>query len=186
MTLLEFTADGRLTANEQSLSRVGETEGYGSARLLTGEVEHEIVPCPSSGWAFDLRGNDGSSGGGFRPFRLRRGGRLRLGAVAVSLHGRPSKQEGWSFSTPDGRHVKATVSTKLTVPGGERAHGRVVELQTQEPLDAVLELTDVLALGCWLIVRWHSAPSTDHLLTSSAPGLGLSSASWQAAVAGIL
>jgi hypothetical protein len=90
---------------------------------------------------------------------------------------------GWSFSTPDRRRIDATVATDTTAAGGEL--DLLVELQTHEPLDAVLELADVLALGCWLIVRWHSAPSTDHLLSAAAPSLSLSSGSWQAAVAGI-
>ncbi|HEY1450444.1 MAG TPA: hypothetical protein VGF47_05775, partial [Solirubrobacteraceae bacterium] len=78
MTLLKFTADGQLTSNARSLSRVSEAEDAASVRLLAGEAVHEIVPCASSSWAFDLREDDGSSGGGFRPFRLRRGGRLRV------------------------------------------------------------------------------------------------------------
>ncbi|HTA06789.1 MAG TPA: hypothetical protein VK774_10530 [Solirubrobacteraceae bacterium] len=183
MALLNFTADGRLTSNARSLSSVSEAEGDASVKLLAGDATCEIVPRASSGWAFDLRKDDGSSGGGFRPFRLRRGGRLRVGTAAVSLHGRPSSHVGWSFSTPDGRRIDATVATDATAVGDEP--DLFVELQTQEPLDAVLELADVLALGCWLIVRWHSAPSTDHLLSAAAPSLGISSGSWQAAVAGI-
>ncbi len=154
-----------------------------SAPLLTGRRRLEIVPCGRSSWAFDLRDDKGGSGGGFRPYRLRRGGRLRVGATAVSLHGRPSSHEGWSFSTPDGRRVEATVAKDATaLDGGWEFE---VVLQTEEPLHALLELADMLALGCWLIVRWHSAPSTDHLLTADASGSGFSNWSQPAAVAGI-
>jgi hypothetical protein len=148
-----------------------------------GQRHCEIVPCATSGWAFDLRDDDGGSGGGFRPYRLRRGGRLRVGAATVSLHGRPSSHAGWTFSTPDGRRVDATVAKDpAAVVGGANL---VVELRTEEPLHALLELADVLALGCWLIVRLHSMPAADHMLSSAAPGSVFSSGSLQAAVAGI-
>jgi hypothetical protein len=182
MTCLLFTADGRLSAEKRSLSRVDEACDEVSAPLLRGQRRCEIVPSALGGWAFDLRDDDGGSGGGFRPYRLRRGGRLRVGATTVSLYGRPSSQGGWSFLMPDGRRVEATVARVATAVGESDL---AVEMYTDEPLHVLLELADVLALGCWLIIHWHSAPSTDHLLTSEASGSGFSGGSLQAAVAGI-
>jgi hypothetical protein len=190
MTCLLFTADGRLSAEKRSLSRVAEAHDEISAPLLTGQRRCEIVPCEPGSWAFDLRGDDGSSAGGFRPYRLRRGGRLRVGATAVSLHGRPSSHEGWLFTTLDGRRVEATVASDSSAVVGESVlagePGLAVKMRTEEPLHALLALADVLALGCWLIVRLHSAPSTDHMLSSAVPDSGFLGGSLQAAVAGIL
>jgi hypothetical protein len=33
----------------------------------------------------------------------------------------------------------------------------------------LLPFADVLALGCWLIERWHRMPPVDHVLASATP-----------------
>jgi len=203
MTKLLFTADGLLReqapgAEPCVLSHVVEGPGGTGARLLAGEREYEIVPLAKSGWGFELRDGDGACSGGFQPFRLRRGGRLRVREVGLSLHGRPWAHEGWAFSLPDGRGVEATV-TKMgevtsngdgTAPDAAstapaEAGSLVVVLEAVASLE-LLALAEVLALGSWLIARWQLAPAADHVLGSAAAGTGLAIGLGWAASAGIL
>lgn len=201
MTKLLFTADGLLReqapgAEPRVLSHVVEEPG-GGARLLAGEHEYEIVPLAQSGGGFELHDGEGARSGGFQPFRLRRGGRLRVREVGLSLHGQPWAHEGWALSLPDGRRVEATVRpTDEVTSNGD---GATADVATAAHADAgsfvvVLEavaslqlhaLTDVLALGSWLIARWHLTPAADHVLASAAAGTGLASSSAKPAPAGI-
>lgn len=202
MAKLLFTADGLLReqargAEQRVLSHVVEGPGGTGARLLAGEREYEIVPLAQSGWAFELHDGHGVRSGGFQPFRLRRGGRLRVREVGMSLHGRPWSHEGWAFSLPDGRRVEATVMP--TDEGTSNGDGATVDVGTGAQavagsfvvvLEAVaslelLALADVLALGSWLIARWEMTPAVDHVLASAAVGTGLTSSSAKPAPAGI-
>jgi hypothetical protein len=200
MTMLLFTADGLLRehapgAGPRILAHVVE-EPDGRLRLLAAEHRYEIVPLSQSGWALELRDARGEPSGGFQPFRLRSGGHLRVGAVAMSLHGRPWSHEGWAFSLPDGRLVEATITDTGEVSSdgaGAAAAGAaapdpaapVVVLEAAASLE-LHALAEVLALGSWLIARWHSAPAADHVLASAgADGTGLASGSAAPAPAGI-
>lgn len=201
MAKLLFTADGLLReqahgADPRILSHVIEgSDGTGS-RLLAGEREYEIVPLAQGGWGFELHDGNGARSGGFQPFRLRRGGRLRVRDVGMSLHGRPWSHEGWAFSLPDGRRVEATVTptdegtsngdgaTADVATGAHADAGFVVVLEAVASLE-LLALAEVLALGSWLIARWHVTPAVDHVLASSAGGTGLASSSARPAPAGI-
>jgi hypothetical protein len=199
MAKLLFTADGLLReqargAEPRVLSHVVEGPSGTEARLLTGEHEYEIVPLVQGGWAFELLDRDGARSGGFQPFRLRRGGRLRVREVGVSLHGRPWAHEGWAFSLPDGRRVEATVTP--TDEGTSKGDGATADAAHADAgsfavaLEAVaslelLALTEVLALGSWLIARWHVSPAADHVLASAATGTGLARASAKPPSAGI-
>jgi hypothetical protein len=192
MTKLLFTADGLLReqalgAESRVLSHVVEGPDGAAERLLAGEREYEIVPLAQGGWGFELHDAHGARSGGFQPFRLRRGGRLRVLEVGMSLHGRPWSHEGWAFSLPDGRRVDATVATadQLTSNGnGTTAGAADATVRDASPgssvvvLEAVtslrlIALAEVLALGSWLIARWHMAPAVDHVLASAAAGTGL-------------
>jgi hypothetical protein len=199
MTRLLFTADGRLReqapgAEPHVLSHVIEGPGGTGARLLTGEREYEIVPSAQSGWGFELHDAHGVPSGGFQPFRLRRGGRLRVRDVGMSLHGRPWSHEGWAFSFPDGRRVEATVTpTDQVTPNGDgiadaaaaaEADAFVVVLEAVPSIQLVA-LAEILALGSWLIARWHVTPAADHVLAASGAATGLTSSSAKAAPAGI-
>jgi hypothetical protein len=194
MTKLLFTADGLLReqtpgAKPRVLSHVVEGPDDGGTRLLAGEHEYEIVPLAQAGWGFELRDGQGASIGGFQPFRLRCGGRLRVREVGMSLHGRPWSHEGWAFSLPDGRRVEATVrNTGAVTSNGAAAAADagsfVVLLEAVASLQ-LLALAEVLALGSWLIARWHLTPTADHVLASAAAGTGLASNSAKPAPAGI-
>jgi hypothetical protein len=210
MTELLFTADGLLRehalgASPRILARVVEEPG-GRLRLLAAEHEYEIVPSSQSGWALELREARGEPSGGFQPFRLRCGGRLRVGEVGMSLHGRPWSHEGWAFSLPDGRRVEATVANLAGITrngdgaaapaeGATQARGVIgVTKADQTPFVVVLEaaaslqvlaLAEILALGSWLIARWHSTPTADHVLASAGEGTDLASSSKTLATAGI-
>lgn len=202
MTKLLFTADGLLReqapgAEPRVVSHVVEGPGGGGARLLAGEREYEIVPLAQSGWGFELHDGQGARSGGFQPFRLRRGGRLRVREVGLSLHGRPWAHEGWAFSLPDGRRVEATVTPmdEVTSNGDGNTADAVTAAHVPTGsfvvvLEAVASLqlhalTDALALGSWLIARWHLTPAADHVLASAAAGTGLASISAKPAPAGI-
>jgi hypothetical protein len=202
MAKLLFTADGLLReqgrgAEPRVLSHVVEGPGGTEPRLLAGEREYEIVPLAQSGWGFELHDGNGARSGGFQPFRLRRGGRLRVREVGMSLHGRPWSHEGWAFSLPDGRRVEATVTNTdevtsngdgptADVASAARADAGpfVVVLEAVASLE-LLALAEVLALGSWLIARWHLTPAVDHVLASAAGGTGLASSSARPAPAGI-
>ena len=202
VTRLLFTADGQLREQARGsepriLSHVVEGSGGMGARLVAGDDEYEIVPFGQGGWGFELRDGDGARSGGFQPFRLRRGGRLRVREVGVSLHGRPWAHEGWALSLPDGRRVEATVANtdEVTSSGDGRTAGVtgahaddagpfVVLLEAAASLQ-LLALAEVLALGSWLIVRWHAAPAADHVLASAATGTGFARASVKPPSAGI-
>jgi hypothetical protein len=203
MTKLLFTADGLLReqapgAEPRALSQVVEGPGGGGARLLAGEHEYEIVPLAQSGWGFELRDGGGAHSGGFQPFRLRCGGRLRVREVGMSLHGRPWSHEGWAFSLPDGRRVDATVRNTVEVTSNGDGTA-AADAATDAPADAasfvvgleavgsfqLLALAEVLALGSWLIALWHLTPAADHVLASATAGRGLASSSAKPAPAGI-
>jgi len=197
MTRLSFTADGLLreqtrAVEQRVLSRVVEARDGRGARLVAGEAEHEIVPFAQTGWAFELRDGDGARSGGFQPYRLRRGGRLRVGELGISLHGRPWSHDGWTFSMPDGGRVEATVTAPREGASpddrqrdvGAVSRSCVVALEVVESPE-LLGLVDVLALGCWLIARWQCTPAVDHLLVSAAAGVGLAGGSAKPASAGI-
>ena len=122
---------------------------------------------------------------------------LRVREVGVSLHGRPWAHEGWAFSLPDGRRVEATITptdeissngdgkAAQAAAGAGRVSGSfVVVLEAVASLEP-LALAEVLALGSWLIARWHVAPTLDHVLASGAAGTGLASSSAKPAPAGI-
>jgi hypothetical protein len=199
MTTLLFTADGLLReqtpgAGPRVLSQVVAGPG-GRTRLLAAEHEYEIVPLAQTGWGFQLLDGQGASCGGFRPFRLRCGGHLRVRELGMSLHGRPWSHEGWAFSLPDGRRVEATVTnTGEVTSNGDRAVPAVTAAPAVASFFVVLEaaaslrllaLAEALALGSWLIGRWHLAPAADHVLASAGAGTGLASTSATPAPAGI-
>jgi hypothetical protein len=184
MTTLLFTAEGGLHADRHD-RRLPEHAGLleyatptavesrdGRMRLLAGEAEYEIVPLGPSGWAFELRDESGSCSGGFRPFRLRRGGRLRVGEVGLALHGQPWSHEEWQFSTYDGRSLAATAPPPPRNAAADSATGADVALE-MKPVESPADLLEVLALGCWLISRWRSLPTVDHLLCSAASAGGI-------------
>jgi hypothetical protein len=202
MTKLLFTADGRLRehapgAAPRVLAHVVDGPD-GRLTLLAAEHRYEIVPLSQSGWGLELRDARGEPSGGFRPFRLRSGGHLRVGEVGMSLHGRPWSHEGWAFSLPDRRLVDATITDTSEVlsdrAGAAAAAGAAVPDQAA-PFMVVLEaatslelhaLAEVLALGSWLIARWHLTPAADHVLASAgAGGTGPASGSAAPAPAGI-
>jgi hypothetical protein len=197
MTRLLFTIDGQLreqtrAAEPRVLPRIAEDRDGASARLVAGDAEHRIVPFAPTGWGFALRDHDDVLSGGFQPFRLRRGGRLRVGAVGMSLHGRPWSHEGWVFSTPDGRRVEATVTAaseqsspvegEANANGARPARGFAVVLEATEPLEQLLTFAEVLTIGCWLIALWHRTPPLDHVLVSAPDAAGLAEGSHRPAV----
>jgi hypothetical protein len=170
---LRFGADGRLCADGRVLAFVAAGERADVlGRLVANDVEHTIVaPSKSAAWRFDLLDDDGRRTGGFRPFRLRRGGRLRSGELSIVLQGHSWSNDRWSFATPDGSRVEATVEG----PGGSRAAG-TGDVEITLEADAAAGLVPlsaqalVLAFGCWLIAQWHTIAPGDHMLTSTGAG----------------
>jgi hypothetical protein len=201
MMRLLFTADGLLReqapgAEPRVLAQVVAGPGDG-LRLLAEEYDYEIVPFAQGGWGLELRDRQGARSGGFEPFRLRCGGRLRVRDVGTLLHGSPWSHEGWAFSLPDGRRVEATVGNTVEFASngdGTAAHAAVAAPAGAGSFVVVLEavaslrlvaLAEVLALGSWLIACWHSTPAADHVLASATAGTGLAGSSVRPAPAGI-
>jgi hypothetical protein len=189
VTRLKFDADGRLLDDGRVLAFVapgGRADAVG--RLVADDVEHAIVaPGELTDWRCDLLDGGGRRTGGFRPFRLRRGGRLRSGETSVSLQGHSWSHDRWSFATPDGRRVEATVERRggdASPPGSTDVE---IALVAEDRADAapLVKHARVLALGCWLIGQWHALAPGDHMLTSTGAGGELAGASRSSARGGI-
>jgi hypothetical protein len=177
MTRLVFTTEGLICedaprATTRVLSRVAERPD-GTVRLIAEHAEHVISSFVRADCAFELHDGEGRPSGGFEPFRLRRGGRLSVDGLGLSLCSRPWSHEGWTFSPPQGPAVEATVAVAELGAGANPAGadppaaGRaLVALESCGSFSQPPALVQALALGCWLIVRWHSDPALDHVLVS--------------------
>jgi hypothetical protein len=175
MTRLLFGPDGRLRDGKRTLAFVAADERADAlGKLVADDVEAAIVtPAGAAGWRFDLLDERGQRIGGFRPFRLRRGGRLRSGELTVALQGDSGSHARWSFATRDGDCVEATVGG----PGERTATGSgefEIALRSGRP-DVESEHALTLAFGCWLIAQWHAIAPGDHMLTSEGPADELAS-----------
>lgn len=179
MTRLLFGPDGALRDGQRVLAFVVRDErAEALGKLVSDDVERAIVThSGSADWRFDLLDDGGRRTGGFRPFRLRRGGRLRSGELSAALHGYSWSHDRWSFATSDGHRVEATAESL----GKRRSAGPgdvEIVLEDVEP-PAALGLSAhalVLAFGCWLIAQWHTLAPGDHMLTSTGAGGELSTA----------
>jgi hypothetical protein len=179
VTRLLFGPDGRLRDEQRVLAFVARDErAEALGKLVSDDVERAIVTHPGrADWRFDLLDDDGRQTGGFRPFRLRRGGRLRSGELTVALHGYSWSHDRWSFATSDGHRVEARAES---LPKRGRVGPSDVEivLEDVEPSGAsrLSAHALVLAFGCWLIAQWHTIAPGDHMLTSTGAGGELSTA----------
>jgi hypothetical protein len=170
MTRLLFDADCRLREEQRVLAFVAadsRTEAVG--RLVADDVEQTIVaPAERGNWRCELLDDEGRRAGGFQPFRLRRGGRLRSGELSVALQGHSWSHDRWSFATAGGLRVEATVecAEESRISGSA---GVEIVLDPIEPADsrALPAQVLVLAFGCWLIAQWHALAPGDHMLTST-------------------
>jgi hypothetical protein len=181
MTRLLFGPDGRLRDEQRVLAFVVRDERAEALGKLVGdEGERAIVTHPGrADWRLDLLDDGGRRTGGFRPFRLRRGGRLRSGELSVTLHGYSWSHDRWSFATSDGHRVEATAESLSKRAGPGPADVEIV-LEDVEPSGALHSSAGahalVLAFGCWLIAQWHTIAPGDHMLTSTGAGGELSTA----------
>jgi len=186
---LLFTPDGQLREQltdtpTRVIARILDGDDGTAPRLLCAGGEYRIVALAQQGGAVELRDGEDRSRGGFQPFRLRRGGWLRVGDLTASLYGRPWSHEGWVFSTSDGQKVAATVASLVEGrkdqdawaghAGANQPAAFVVLLEaagTSLPAPAQLAEAlplpaEALALGCWLIAHWHRAPAGHHVLAA--------------------
>ena len=179
MTRLLFGPDGRLRDEQRVLAFVARDErSEALGKLVSDEGERAIVThAGPADWRFDLLDDDGRRTGGFRPFRLRRGGRLRSGELTVALHGYSWSHDRWSFATSDGHRVEATAQS-LGKRGRSGTGDVEIVLEDVEPSGAsrLSAHVLVLAFGCWLIAQWHTIAPGDHMLTSTGAGGELSTA----------
>lgn len=199
---LVFTTGGELREQTRDaqpprvIARIVEDAGGPRARLLCGASEHEILTTAGAAWGFELRDRERQPSGGFEPFRLRRGGRLRVGEAYAALHGRPWSHEGWVLSAPDGSRMDATVTASQDGLSQTRRTGISVDASAAfavvlDPVGGAASAAslsvapELLALGCWLIARWHRAPVGDHVLGASAAGTRMPSGSGEVPPAGI-
>ena len=188
MTRLLFGPDGRLRDEQRVLAFVERDErAEALGKLVSDDVERAIVTHPGrADWRFDLLDDDGRRTGGFRPFRLRRGGRLRSGELTVALHGYSWSHDRWSFATSDGHRVEATAESFRTRGSSGPCDVEIV-LEDVEPsgTSRLSAHALVLAFGCWLIAQWHTIAPGDHMLTSTGAGGELSTALAPASSGGI-
>ncbi|HXP36865.1 MAG TPA: hypothetical protein VN817_03780 [Solirubrobacteraceae bacterium] len=187
MTRLLFGADGRLRDEQRVLAFVARDErAEAVGKLVSDDVERAIVThAGRADWRFDLLDDDGRRTGGFRPFRLRRGGRLRSGELTVALHGYSWSHDRWSFATSDGHRVEATAES-LAKRGAGPSDVEIVLEEIEPPGASRLSAHAlVLAFGCWLIAQWHTIAPGDHMLTSTGAGGELSTAPGRSGSGGI-
>jgi hypothetical protein len=173
VTRLLFDADCRLCEEQRVLAFVAADSGPDAVgRLVADDIEQTIVaPLERGDWRCDLLDDDGRQAGGFRPFRLRRGGRLRSGNLSVSLLGHSWSHDRWSLVTGGGQRIEATVECAERGRVSGRA-GVAIVLDPIEPVDSrkLSAQALVLAFGCWLIAQWHTVAPGDHMLTSTGAG----------------
>jgi hypothetical protein len=188
VTRLLFGPDGRLRDEQRVLAFVAHDErAEALGKLVSDDVERAIVKhAGRADWRFDLLDDGGRRTGGFRPFRLRRGGRLRSGELTVALHGYSWSHDRWSFATSDGHRVEATAES-LGKRGRVGTSDVEIVLEDVEPSGAsrLSAHALVLAFGCWLIAQWHAIAPGDHMLTSTGAGGELSTALGGSDVGGI-
>lgn len=188
MTRLLFGPDGTLRDEQRVLASVVRDErAEALGKLISDKVERAIVThAEPADWRFDLLDDDGRRTGGFRPFRLRRGGRLRSGELNVALHGYSWSHDRWSFATSDGRRVEATAESLPKRCGPGPADVEIVLEDVESPgAPGVSAHALVLAFGCWLIAQWHAGAPGDHMLTSTGAGGELSTALGRSGSGGI-
>jgi hypothetical protein len=188
VTYLLFGADGRLREQDRVVAAIAPDAGGATVgRLVAEDIECAIVKrAGRADWRCDLIDEAGQRTGGFEPFRLRRGGRLRAGETRISLQGHSWSHDRWSFATPDGRCIEATVGPSIErceVPAG----GFEIALDAGGAAAAApLSVhAHVLAFGCWLIAQWHTVAPGDHMLTSTGAGGELASTPESATRGGI-
>jgi hypothetical protein len=188
MTRLLFGPDGRLRDEQRVLAFVVHDErAKAVGKLVSDDVERAIVThAEPADWRFDLLDDGGRRTGGFRPFRLRRGGRLRSGELSVALHGYSWSHDRWSFATSDGRRVEATAESlgKRGCPGPADVEIVLEDADSSGALQLSAHAL-VLAFGCWLIAQWHTLAPDDHMLTSTGACGELSSAASPSCSGGI-
>ena len=179
MTYLLFGADGRLREQDRVVAAIAPDAGTDAVgRLVAEDIECAIVKhAGRADWRCDLVDEAGRRTGGFEPFRLRRGGRLRAGATRISLQGHSWSHDRWSFATPDGRRIEATVGPSADARETPAAGLEIaLELDAEATAAPLGAHAHVLAFGCWLIAQWHVVAPGDHMLTSTGAGGELASA----------
>lgn len=178
MSYLLFGPDGRLREQDRVVAAIApDAGGEAVGRLVAEDIECAIVKrAGRADWRCDLLDDAGRRTGGFEPFRLRRGGRLRAGATRISLQGHSWSHDRWSFATPDGRRIEATVGPSTDTREAPAA-GLEITLEAGGGAAAtpLCAHAHVLAFGCWLIAQWHAVAPGDHMLTSTGAGGELAS-----------
>jgi hypothetical protein len=179
VTYLLFGPDGRLREQDRVVAAIAPDAGPDAVgRLVAEDIECVIVKrAGRADWRCDLLDEAGRRTGGFEPFRLRRGGRLRAGATRISLQGHSWSHDRWSFATPDGRRIEATVAPSTDARKAPSAGLEItLEAGTEAAATPLCAHAHVLAFGCWLIAQWHAVAPGDHMLTSTGAGGELASA----------
>jgi hypothetical protein len=188
VTRLLFGPDGTLRDEQRVLAFVAcDERAKALGKLVSDDVERAIVThAEPPDWRFDLLDEGGRRTGGFRPYRLRRGGRMRSGELSAALNGYSWSHDRWSFAISDGHRVEATAESldKRERPGAAKVE---IVLEDLEPPGAprLSAHALVLAFGCWLIAQWHTVAPGDHMLTSTGAGGELSTALGRAGGGGI-
>jgi hypothetical protein len=188
VTFLLFGPDGRLREQSRVVAAIAPDAGPDAVgRLVAEDIECTIVKrAGRADWRCDLLDEAGRRAGGFEPFRLRRGGRLHAGATRISLQGHSWSHDRWSFATPDGSRIEATVGpsadTREVLDAGLEI---ALEAGGEAPAAPLSAHAHVLAFGCWLIAQWHAGAPGDHMLTSAGAGGELAGALGSATRGGI-
>jgi hypothetical protein len=149
---LLFTGD-RLLDGDHELARVD-----AHAHVVSGEREYAIIRRNRRGWDYEVVDQQsGRTTCEFRPFRVRRGGRLLCGGTTVLLRGKPLRPRLWTFTTESGACVRATSGG---IPWADYSTPFPVILETEDSIGAIPGAVITLLFGCWLIEQWLIAGSS--------------------------
>jgi hypothetical protein len=166
-TTLVFGTDGRLLHGEALLAQVEEAAPPASALILTGERAFQIVRRRRGGWHFDLVEAEGGRRVAceYRPYLLRRGGRLNAGATGLALRPRRPGSNIWKLAGPGAapiaiaaqRGAASAVQGALAAAQLPARARLLLTMDTDTDTGAVP--AEALAFACWLVVQWERMPA---------------------------
>lgn len=149
-----YGSDGELRCEAAVIGRV-EAGGEGAfAHMVVGDRAFDIVQ--RSGWHFVvLAAPSGTPICECVPFRMRRGGRLRIGNSETRLRAILLPFRRWRFDSDHGKPLVAVVARgEAQSQSGTRPIA--VRMRAEEWMRHNANAPLLLTFGCWLITQWES------------------------------
>jgi hypothetical protein len=148
-----FGSDGQLRCDAAVIGHVTAGVDGAFAHMVVRDKTFDIVQ--RSGWHFVVvTAPTGTPVCEFVRFRMRRGGRLRIGTSETKL--RAIRSRRWRFDSDDGNHF--LVLTVRPLNREAQSQSRPIEVRTREEgwMRHSSNAPLLLTFGCWLIMQWES------------------------------